>query len=59
MVIKTHYVESSAVFLCFPSVHSVLGIPNNTADGNAISTGLVLLQWDFMWPLVEKCNGFD
>lgn len=57
-VIKTHYVESSAVLLCFPSVHTVLGIPDNTADGNAISASLVLLQWDFMWPLVEKFQWF-
>lgn len=58
LVIKTHYVESSAVLLCFPSVHTVLGVLDNTAYGSAISTILVLLQWDFMRPLVEKLQWF-
>lgn len=34
LVIKTHYVESSAVLLCIPSVHTVLGILDNTANGS-------------------------
>lgn len=27
---------------------------DNTADGSAISTVLILPQWGFVWPLVEK-----